>query len=395
MVNSYYDAFITDGHWRKTLAAVRALGQERLRVAVGESTALSMAGFSKYCRRRVVYPSALSTPDDFVSFLSDLISRHPCRLLLPMEDETVHLLSQHRDRFSRWTYLPVPATEKLEAARDKARVITLAQRLGVPVPRTWLIHDPDQIDGLVDDLPFPVVVKPRIGSGAVGVAYVPDRRAFREQYLAVHRRFPFPMVQETIPREGPGYGASFLMDEAGRVKASFVHKRLREYPVSGGASTLRVSVRHDEIYESALSLLKALDWFGVAMVEFKIDPRDGRPKLMEINPRFWGSLALAVHAGVNFPYLIYRMAAGERFKPVETYRLGIQCRWMLPGDLMHFMFNPERSRLLNDFFRLRAPGLYYDILSLTDPVPALVKALTPLTFLYDADMKMRLKRRKH
>lgn len=395
MVNSFYDAFITDGHWRKTLAAVRALGRERLQVAVGESTAFSMAGFSRYCRQRVVYPSAQSTPEEFVAYLLDLLSRQSCRLLLPMEDETVHLLSQHRDRFSRLTYLPVPSPDKLEAARDKAHVITLAQRLGVPVPKTWLIHDPAEIDGLADALPFPVVVKPRVSSGAVGVAYIADRQSFRQRYLAVHRRFPFPMIQETIPREGPGYGASFLMDEAGRVKASFVHKRLREYPVSGGASTLRVSVRHDDIYESALALLKAMDWFGVAMVEFKIDPRDGQPKLMEINPRFWGSLALAVHAGVNFPFLLYRMALKEHFQPVQTYRLGVRCRWMLPGDLMHFVFNPERRRLAGDFFRLRAPNLYYDILSWSDPLPALIKVLTPLTFLYDADMKMRLKRRQH
>jgi predicted ATP-grasp superfamily ATP-dependent carboligase len=169
---------------------------------------------------------------------------------------------------------------------------------------------------------------------------------------------------------------------------------LREYPVSGGASTLRVSVRHDEIYEMAHSLLNALQWFGVAMVEFKIDPRDGRPKLMEINPRFWGSLALAIHAGVNFPWLLYRMASNENFKPVETYRLGVQCRWLLPGDLLHFIFNARRSRLMHDFFRFHAGDTRYDILSVKDPLPAVIKMLTPLTFLYDIDMKMRLRRRK-
>jgi predicted ATP-grasp superfamily ATP-dependent carboligase len=394
MTNSCSEVFITDGHWRKTLAAVRALGKERLRVTVGESTAISVAGFSKYCCNRIVYPSVLATPGLFVSYLYDRLSRHAVRMLLPMEEETVLLFSHHRNRFSRLTYLPIPSTEKLEAARDKAHALTIAKQLGIPVPKTWLINDLSEIDRIKEILPFPVVIKPRIGSGAVGVVYSGNKEVFKRQYLSIHRRFPFPMVQETIPREGPGYGASFLMDEATRVKAVFVHKRLREYPVSGGASTLRVSVRHDEIREMALSLLKALEWYGVAMVEFKVDPRDGRPKLMEINPRFWGSLALAIHAGVNFPYLLYRMALKENFKPVETYRLDVKCRWLLPGDMLHFIFNPRRSRLMSHFFRFRAENMYYDILSLKDPMPSIMKMLTPLTFLYDADMKMRLKNRK-
>lgn len=215
-----------------------------------------------------------------------------------------------------------------------------------------------------------------------------------EQYSAVHKRFPYPLIQEFIPREGPGYGASFLLNENGQVKASFVHKRLREYPVTGGASTLRESVRRDDIRDMALTLLKALDWFGVAMVEFKLDPRDGIPKLMEINPRFWGSLSLAVEAGVDFPYLLYLMSRGKKFKPVEHYQIGKKCRWLLPGDILHFIHNPRRGSLLPQFLHFWDRNTAYDILSLEDPLPVLGRLLTPLTFIYDQDMKKRLKKRK-
>jgi len=131
------------------------------------------------------------------------------------------------------------------------------------------------------------------------------------------------------------------------------------------------------------------------MVEFKVDPRDGLPKLMEINPRFWGSLSLAIHAGVNFPLLLHKMARGKRFDPVEQYRTGIACRWLIPGDLLHFLFNPKRSRIKKDFFRFNARNCFYDILSAQDPLPALLKVLSPITFLYDTDMKARLKARRH
>ncbi len=388
------EVFITDGHWRKSLAAVRALGRQGIGVTVGESTRLATAAFSKYSDRTVVYPSPLMNASDFLDFLQRHLSRNPYRMVLPMEYETLSLIAQNYDDFSRYAYIPVVSYEKLKIAQNKEKILRLAESLGIPTPKTWYIDDISRIHSLKGELSYPVVIKPRNAAGALGVCYPETPEELEAQYLAVHRRFPYPMVQEFIPREGPGYGASFLFDEKGRVKASFVHKRLREYPVTGGASTLRESVIYDDIREMAQSLLQSLDWFGVAMVEFKVDPRDGLPKLMEINPRFWGSLALAVEAGVNFPHLLYRMSHGEDFSPVERYTVGVKCRWLLPGDILHFIYHPHRSSLIPDFFRFFDKNTSYDILSMDDPLPALARVLTPITFLYDPDMKERLKKRK-
>ncbi|MBN2516526.1 MAG: ATP-grasp domain-containing protein [Deltaproteobacteria bacterium] len=388
------EVFITDGHWRKSLAAVRALGKKGIKVTVGESTGLATAAFSRYCNKAVVYPSPFFSPSDFVDFLHRELSHHSHRLLLPMEDETLTLISRHHQDFSRLTYLPVVPAEKLQFARSKDNVLKTAAQQGIPIPKTWFINSISDLETLKSSFTYPAVIKPTMGSGALGIAYPRNSSELLEHYLSVHKRFPYPMIQEYIPREGPGYGASFLVNENGRVKASFIHKRLREYPVTGGASTLRESARHDDIRDMALALLKTLDWFGVAMVEFKIDLRDGIPKLMEINPRFWGSLHLSVEAGVNFPYLLYRMARGENFKPVEQYEIGKRCRWVLPGDILHFMYNPKRARLLPDFFHFWQKNTVYDICSFRDPLPVLGRILTPLTFLYDKDMKYRLKKRK-
>lgn len=388
------DVFITDGHWRKSLTAVRALGRKGIKVTVGESTWLTTSAFSKYCYRALVYPSPLFRPSEFVNFLYKELSRHSYQMLLPMEDETLDLISRHHSEFSRFTYLPIVSFEKLHLAWRKDKILQLAEKQGIPIPKTWYIEDISQLKGLKHHLPYPVVIKPRMCSGAVGITYPKNPGDLMEQYSAVHKRFPYPLIQEFIPREGPGYGASFLLNENGQVKASFVHKRLREYPVTGGASTLRESVRRDDIRDMALTLLKVLDWFGVAMVEFKIDPRDGIPKLMEINPRFWGSLSLAVEAGVDFPYLLYLMSRGKKFKPVEHYQIGKKCRWLLPGDILHFIHNPRRGSLLPQFLHFWDRNTAYDILSLEDPLPVLGRLLTPLTFIYDQDMKKRLKKRK-
>ena len=310
-----------------------------------------------------------------------------------MEDETLALIAKKHNEFSRLAYLPIVTSEKLDLARSKDKILQLAEKLGVPTPRTWYVDDTRELDHLLKELPFPVVIKPRVSSGAVGICYVECPKDLPQLYRLVHKRFPYPLIQERIPHKGHGYGASLLFDENGKLKASFVHKRLREYPITGGASTLRESVRRDDIRDMAVTLLEALDWFGVAMVEFKEDPRDGIVKLMEINPRFWGSLFLAVEAGVNFPYLLFRMSLGEKIEPVESYELGKKCRWLLPGDILHFIANPKRNSLLPQFLRIFEKDTAYDILSLGDPLPVLWRLLTPLTFLYDRDMKYRLKRR--
>jgi len=388
------NVFITDGHWRKTLAATRALGRYGVKVTIGETTRLATAALSKYCRRCVVYPSPFLQPQAFIARIYDLLSRQPFEMLLAMEDRTLDLVTRHRNRLSRLTYLPVVDNTQLCHAQRKDKILKLATRLGLPVPRTWYIDSLSTIDEIKQRLPYPVVIKPRIGGGAVGVAYPRNADELVHQYHAVHRRFAFPLIQEKIPRDGAGYGASFLMDENSRVMAAFVHKRLREYPVTGGASTLRESVRHDTLRDMGATLLRALGWFGVAMVDFKIDPRDGTPKLMEINPRFWGSLALAIAAGVNFPYLLLKMARGESFKPVDRYTIGKKCRWLLPGDLLHFIHNPRRARLQPPFFSFWNKNTVYDIVSLNDPLPTIARALTPLTFLYDADMQRRLQMRR-
>jgi predicted ATP-grasp superfamily ATP-dependent carboligase len=211
-------------------------------------------------------------------------------------------------------------------------------------------------------------------------------------YQRVHERFPFPIVQEWIPDGGGVYGFSALFDETSNVKAAFVHKKLRMYPVQGGPSTLGEGVEYPQVMEMGLSLLKSLNWVGVGMAEFKVDPRDGIPKLMEVNPRFWGSLQLAIASGVDFPYLILKMAKRENFEPILHYAVGKRFRWLLLGDLLHFFNNPNRFHLHPSFFNFFDHDTCYAIIAKDDPLPLLGSVVTFFTFLYDPEMKRFLER---
>jgi len=390
---------VTDGHWRKTLAVVRSLGRKGIPVTVGERTFLNTSFFSKYCSRRIVYPSLRRYPDPFIEFLLEEIKKNRTRCLFPMEEETLLLVAKHRSEISKYTTLLIPDLEKIEFVRDKGKLLRFAESHGIPIPKTLYPLETPKADMVRGGSPAsnvvqgPAVIKPRISSGSFGIAYVNGGEDLLPSYQRVHARYPFPLVQDWIPDGGGIFGVSALFDEASNVKAAFVHKKLRMYPVKGGPSTLREGVDHPWVMELGLSLLKSLKWVGVALVEFKVDPRDGVPKLMEVNPRFWGSLQLAIDSGVDFPYLIFKMARGETFQPVLHYEAGRRCRWLLWGDILHFVTNPHRFSLHPSFFRFFEPNTSYDIISKDDPVPVLGSMATGFTFLYDPEMKRFLERR--
>jgi predicted ATP-grasp superfamily ATP-dependent carboligase len=335
-----------------------------------------------------------------------------------MEEETLLLVAHHQAEISRHTYLLIPAVSKIAFVRDKGNLIQFAGAHGIPTPKTFHFTptpEPCKAQGLgpefnvaqdssashvmqrlarqLDSIPIPAVIKPRISSGSFGIAYVKRKEDLLPLYQKIHARYPFPLIQEWIPDGAGTYGFSALFDEASRVKAAFIHKKLRMYPVQGGPSTLRESAEHPQIMELGLSLLRSLNWVGVAMIEFKIDPRDGIPKLMEINPRFWGSLHLAILSGVDFPYLILKMARGETPEPVLHYATGKRCRWLLFGEILHFLSNPHRFHLRPSFFHFLDADTFDDIISREDSFPILGAMASFFTFLYDPEMKRFLERR--
>jgi predicted ATP-grasp superfamily ATP-dependent carboligase len=256
-------------------------------------------------------------------------------------------------------------------ARDKAQTMKLALELNIPHPKTYYISKIEELVELTGRIEYPVVVKPRLSCGSWGVTCVEKREELHNKYLTVHNKYPYPIIQEFIPRGGDAYGVSLLFNRDSQVRAIFAHRRLREFPVSGGPSTLRESVHRPDLVEVACKLLKALDWYGLAMVEFKEDPRDGQCKVLEINPRFWGSLALAVVAGVDFPYLLYKMTMEGDVEAVTEYPQGVRCRWLLPGDILHFLKNPKRFKLKPSFFDFSGNNRNDDFISWRDIGPTI------------------------
>jgi predicted ATP-grasp superfamily ATP-dependent carboligase len=329
-------ALVLDAGQRSALAVTRSLGKRGVDVFTVEETPTALASVSRYSQQHFICPSPRIQPEQFIEFLIGLVKQHHIDILLPMTELTTTLLLMNQNSFPDVT-MPFPDMSTVESLANKYFLMQTAESFDIPVPKTWYVDNTESLPCRLEDLPYPIVLKPgkswlyhkdqwsraavRFADSATEAKNILDS----DWAFAAH---PF-MIQETVAGHGAGV---FAIYDNGKPLALFAHRRLREKPPSGGVSVLSESVPvNPALALHAQKLLGNANWHGVAMVEFKVSP-DGTPYLMEINTRFWGSLQLAIDAGVDFPFMLYQMACHEQPPPVADYKIGIKLRWIL-GDL--------------------------------------------------------------
>jgi biotin carboxylase len=379
---------VTDGHLRASLAVVRSLGRAGYRVIVCSPRRRSLAGTSRHAHEHAQVPDALSAPASFEDAIVTLTREWSVDVLLPMSEEALLVLLPAARRMPG-VRIPFPALEVFKRSADKAAVVALASTLGIDVPEQVVVATRDDTDApALAAMQFPVVLKPARSVAEHdgertkhGVLYAQDHTDLRRQVGALpHAAFPL-LVQRRISGSGTGV---FLLLWEGRLLGEFAHRRVREKPPSGGVSVCAESITADPAtVERSLALLAVLGWNGLAMVEFKQDRVTGRHYLMEINGRFWGSLQLAVDAGVDFPKLLVDAAVGHHPAPVRRYRVGIRLRWWW-GEVDHLLARLRRraddpalgSRLdaLKSFF-LPGRDVRNEVLRRDDPWPFVRESL--------------------
>ena len=339
-------AIVTDGLWRKSVCAIRSLGRAGFRVIVLGNSFFTTGFYSRYTAMRFKGPTAAEDHDGFGNVLHRALTatKESPAVILPMEDASCQWLLANASHLPPHAKFLLPEGTSFSVASDKALTAATAEQCGIPCPKYYTPENASALSDFVrandiEDL----VLKPRCGSGSSGIVY---GQAIQSVDFDRHwEKYGALLLQERIPSEGKAFGVSLLYDSVGIHVASFEHRRLRQYPISGGPSTQRVSVALGELTSLSRRLLESLQWRGVAMVEWKYDPRSGTPLLLEINPRFWGSLALAVSAGVDFPTLYANAALGKPSpRPLSGYRVGTVSRWLMPGDILRYYNEPPGTR---------------------------------------------------
>lgn len=371
-------AIVTDADQRLGLYVIRSLGRAGCRV-----TALSAAKESKPIGFSSRYAAECHQlpPGDYRDLLPEAIeqlaSKHD--LLMPVATYSLMLVGRFAERLSGLVPFYTPPREDLHIASDKGAVTRIGRQVGVPVPETYEGLDPDTIDRWAEEMSgqYPLVVKfkdDKRGGGwdpADRYSIVRSPAELVGEYRRMHEVGEFPLVQECV--EGDGYGFFAITGPDCEPVATFCHRRLREYPISGGPSTLCESVRDEHLVELGTRLLKAMKWRGVAMVEFKQSRRTGEYKLLEINPRFWGSLPLALQCGVDFPVYQAQLALGLEPRPEPTYPVGKRMRFFF-SDLLavrdQWRAGDKRRVAMRYLRELLDPSIRDGLFEWSDPRPA-------------------------
>lgn len=390
------EAIVLDGEQRAALAVTRSLGRRGVKVSVGAVKNPSLSSCSRYCTKSFQYPSPYIDPTGFIQAIRDFTKNSQNSILFPITDVTLTEILLRKKELQENAVIPFMDYEKYIQVTDKIALIRLARELNVPMPTSFLSTDYSSQESLIETVSqsgYPVVVKPsfskiRSGEGWINakVYYAMDENTLRDiLQLNVFQSFPF-LVQKRV--EGPGMGI-FLLMKNGEVVARFAHRRIREKPPSGGVSVLSESIEPPvEAMHAAVKILEKLQWTGVAMVEFKIDREKNVAMLLEVNARFWGSLQLAISSGVDFPYMLFRLANGENLEGLDGYTIGLRSRWEL-GDLDHLMIrlfkkssklnllpdHPSRASLLKNFmFDFIRPSVRNEIFQYGDAKPFIHEA---------------------
>jgi len=362
--------FITGGVQRKALAAALALKRKGVEVTVGDPSRLALSLWSLRVDHRVIYPEPEVSEERFIDWLVARLRKHPVDLLFPTGGEgEINAIHRHRDRFQGITTVGLSPAHLFDVTEDKGTLHDRAVQAGVAVPATWQPRTVDEALDRANEYTYPALIKPRRGSGGRGIKHVVDAAALRRDYPGVAARHDRPLVQEFVPSAGVGLGVAALYDLAAKPVALFSYKRLREFPIGAGPSTFTESTRDPELLDAARRILDELQWQGLAMAEFRRDARDGKAKLIEVNGRFWGSARLPIVSGLNFPWLYFQLMTTGRVDPPPAYRAGVRCRWLFPGDLLHFLTNPKRFEMDPPFFQFFGKDLYYDPPIWPDPLP--------------------------
>jgi predicted ATP-grasp superfamily ATP-dependent carboligase len=360
------DILVSQSSMKHSLAIIRHLARRGHRVyALAEPTQFGIARFSRYCSG--VFECNQRDEVAFLDEVTRILKHHRCDVLIPVGYPVTHFVAKRAAELERLTRFLSPSAAMEGLAIDKVEVSRVAESLGLPVPISVAVSSAGQAQIAARKVGFPLILKSRVEGGSFQARRIHGSGELED---ALSSGTGGLMLQEYIP----GWGCGFFAIYAGRTcRRIFMHRRLREFPPSGGPSSCAGAFYDERLERCGRTLLDALAWNGVAMAEFRFDIRDRQYKLIEVNAKFWGSLELALAAGADFVDDYVALAAGGERSYTDTYDRSTRYQWLLGGDLQHVIANPGAvGSFLKD---LLSSKVRKDIARIDDPLVLALRSL--------------------
>lgn len=345
-----------------SLAVVRSLGKKNIDFTIASKYKRALAFNSKYCKT-----SNVTNYD--LNFFSKLSKDDT---IFPMSEDIMCQLSKNKKKLNCSFAFPEYST--LETVTNKSRLIRYAIEHDIPCPKTFFITRYEDFENFEKILEYPIVLRPSTGGGGKGIIFVESLDKLHASHNDFFKNYGPYMIQEKIPFRNK-YTVGVLCNADSEVQRICVIKEIRNHPFDTGPACYVETVNYPELMNLSVKLMESLNYFGIADIDFLIDERTGEPKLMEINPRFWGSLQVAINAGVDFPSLLYELMSNGDIKKSFDYKTGVRCRHVIIDDLLrlqsilkgHYADSYKVATII-DFLKIYPQDGYY-IFSLDDLKP--------------------------
>lgn len=330
------------------LGLVRSLGRRGVPLYALDHVADNLGLYSRYARRYIC-PNPKIQSDKLLKYLKNLSQKAARRpILFPTSDTYVLFVSRNREELGKYFEIIMADRQVQEDLVSKSRLHEIAIRVGIPDPQTYIIKSPNELPYVSEEVPYPCIIKPAysqswyrpeiealIGRQKVIEADTPEMLTYWYKKIAtIEQRM---VIQEVIPGEDDHlYYVPSYLDRNSRILGAFIGRKTRVTPIHFGSASFVETVYDPVLLELNKKLLSSVKYRGLAGVEFKLDPRDGKYKLIEVNAR-WGLWdALGAYCGVDLGYIAYLDAIGQRVKPVSTYNSGK--KWFsLERDILAFL----------------------------------------------------------
>ncbi len=356
---------------KRTVMLLEAFARQVLPIAKGFSrlgydvvtvnqTRFDLGHVTRYAKYRVLLPELT------VDAVEALISQYGVDLVVPLSDESADFLSRHKERLSDHAAIAVNDRVVFDKAFDKWQTMRYCMEQGIPCPRTVL--SPACAED-VETLGYPFVVKPRSACGSIGFYVIHNRLELDQYLLKEPQAFSDSLFQEYIPQTGAQYNVHLFLDEQSEIKTMMTTEKVRWFPVSGGAATLCVENDLPDVSDLCARLLKGLGWIGYCDVDLILDPRDGIPKIIEVNARISANVKICSASRID---IARQLDECYRHQPVTSYREYLRGRRLrcIHTDILWFLKSKDRFRSDPSWFSIK--NTTDQIGDIRDPLPFFV-----------------------
>ncbi len=375
---------ILEGYARQCLPLIRAFKKLGCTVSVLCNSKMDLAYVSRLPDEKIVGVCDRERETETAEQVRTLLKTGKYDAVVPCVDFSAAILSKNKEEFQQYAKIASADWDVYQIAADKEKTMAVCMENGIPAPIT--LQNVRSLGDVEDSgIRFPIVIKPKTGYGAIGFKKLNDPSELKRVFEGREETVEQYVFQEYIPQTRLQYECAMFVDGEGQVKTGVVFSKNRWFPVEGGSSTLNIVVERPDIVESCSRLLRTIGWRGAADVDLIDDPRDGKAKIMEINPRVSGSVKIVFEAGADQARQMLELLNGEAVSAQTDYRLGGRLR-CTQSDVLWFLKSPDRWKSEPSWFSLRRTKdhtFYWD-----DPLPWFAFSLSGL-MRYKKEMRKR------